>query len=129
MRNQGPGQRRHHTQKPKRKVKLTRRRRRPPSKSCVWSLSRTVKRRHRGAGQLPDEQVVRTTVGRLAADLAGTGATMAVLVLVGEALGDGPDTRRSHLYEPALSPPPLNQLARPVLSGVQVGGDCLPLWS
>jgi len=51
----------------------------------------------------PDERVVRTTVGRLAADLAGTGATMTALVLVGEALGDGPVARRSHLYEPAFT--------------------------
>ena len=51
----------------------------------------------------PDERVVRTTVGRLAADLAGTGATMTVLVLVGEALGEGPVARRSHLYEPGFS--------------------------
>jgi precorrin-4/cobalt-precorrin-4 C11-methyltransferase len=51
----------------------------------------------------PDERVVRTTVGRLATDLAGTGATMTVLVLIGEALGEGPVTRRSHLYEPAFT--------------------------
>jgi len=51
----------------------------------------------------PDERVVRTTVGRLAADLAGTGATMTVLVLVGEALGEGPVARRSHLYAPAFT--------------------------
>lgn len=51
----------------------------------------------------PDERVVRTTVGRLAADLAATGATMTVLVLVGEALAVGPVARRSHLYEPAYT--------------------------
>jgi precorrin-4/cobalt-precorrin-4 C11-methyltransferase len=68
----------------------------------------------------PDEQVVHTTVGRLADDLRATGATMTALVLVGDALGadvagDGKDdasdgtaagtpqpgqVRRSHLYSP-----------------------------
>jgi precorrin-4/cobalt-precorrin-4 C11-methyltransferase len=51
----------------------------------------------------PDETVVRTTVGRLAADLRATGATMTALVLVGEALADGPVRRRSHLYEPGYT--------------------------
>jgi precorrin-4/cobalt-precorrin-4 C11-methyltransferase len=51
----------------------------------------------------PDERVVRTTVGQLAVDLAATGATMTVLVLVGEALGDEPVRRRSHLYEPSYT--------------------------
>jgi precorrin-4/cobalt-precorrin-4 C11-methyltransferase len=51
----------------------------------------------------PDEQVVRTTVGRLADDLRDTGATMTVLVLVGDALAGGPAARRSHLYEPSHS--------------------------
>ncbi len=46
----------------------------------------------------PDQQVVVTTVGRLADDLQATGATMTVLVLVGPALaGVAP---RSHLYAP-----------------------------
>lgn len=46
----------------------------------------------------PDEQVVMTTVGRLAEDLAATGARTTVLVLVGPALtGAAP---RSHLYSP-----------------------------
>jgi precorrin-4/cobalt-precorrin-4 C11-methyltransferase len=50
----------------------------------------------------PDERVVVTTIGRLAADLDATGATMTVLVLVGDALG--PDsTTRSHLYDPAFN--------------------------
>lgn len=49
----------------------------------------------------PDERVVPTTVGRLAADLAGTGATTTVLVLVGPALaGAAP---RSHLYSPTYA--------------------------
>ncbi|MGH9083359.1 MAG: precorrin-4 C(11)-methyltransferase, partial [Acidimicrobiales bacterium] len=49
----------------------------------------------------PDEQVVTTTVGRLAADLRATGATTTTLVLVGPALaGAAP---RSHLYSPAFA--------------------------
>jgi precorrin-4/cobalt-precorrin-4 C11-methyltransferase len=51
----------------------------------------------------PDEQVVRTTVGELAADLAATGATMTVLVLVGDALGPAGEAARSHLYDPEYS--------------------------
>jgi precorrin-4/cobalt-precorrin-4 C11-methyltransferase len=50
----------------------------------------------------PDEQVVRTTVGRLAADLSATGATTTVLVLVGPALADAP-AARSHLYSPGFA--------------------------
>lgn len=46
----------------------------------------------------PDEQVVLTTVGRLAEDLVATGARTTTLVLVGPALaGAAP---RSHLYSP-----------------------------
>jgi precorrin-4/cobalt-precorrin-4 C11-methyltransferase len=48
----------------------------------------------------PDERVIRTTVGELAGDLRATGATMTVLVLVGDALAEGPAARRSHLYSP-----------------------------
>lgn len=49
----------------------------------------------------PDERIVHTTVGDLAADLRSTGATMTVLVLVGEALADREGAaRRSHLYAP-----------------------------
>lgn len=51
----------------------------------------------------PDERIVRTTVGALAADLRATGATMTTLVLVGDALAEGPVTRRSHLYEPGYT--------------------------
>jgi len=56
----------------------------------------------------PDEVVVRTTVGRLAEDLAATGARTTVLVLVGPALGGtavggGGGGRRSHLYEPGFA--------------------------
>jgi len=54
-------------------------------------------------GSWPDEQVARTTVGRLADELRATGATMTVLVLVGDALADAPARRRSHLYEPAYT--------------------------
>ncbi len=49
----------------------------------------------------PDEQVVRTTIANLAADLVATGATTTVLVLVGPALaGTAP---RSHLYSPTFA--------------------------
>jgi precorrin-4/cobalt-precorrin-4 C11-methyltransferase len=49
----------------------------------------------------PDEAVVATTVGRLAEDLAATGATTTVMVLVGPALeGAAP---RSHLYSPGFA--------------------------
>jgi len=51
----------------------------------------------------PDEVVVRTTVGRLAEDLRSTGASLTVLVLVGEALADAPVARRSHLYSPGFT--------------------------
>lgn len=51
----------------------------------------------------PDERVVRTTVGTLAEDLKATGTTLTVLVLVGDALADGPVSRRSHLYAPAYT--------------------------
>ncbi|MDQ6615423.1 MAG: precorrin-4 C(11)-methyltransferase [Actinomycetota bacterium] len=46
----------------------------------------------------PDEHVAVTTVGHLARDLAATGATTTVLVLVGPALTGLAD--RSHLYSP-----------------------------
>jgi precorrin-4/cobalt-precorrin-4 C11-methyltransferase len=48
----------------------------------------------------PDERIVRTTVGDLAAALRATGTTLTVLVLVGDALADGAVARRSHLYAP-----------------------------
>jgi precorrin-4/cobalt-precorrin-4 C11-methyltransferase len=51
----------------------------------------------------PDERVVRTTVSNLAADLRATGATLTVLVLVGDALAEAPVARRSHLYAPTYS--------------------------
>jgi precorrin-4/cobalt-precorrin-4 C11-methyltransferase len=49
----------------------------------------------------PDQQVVTTTVGRLAEDLAATGATTTVLVLVGPALEGA--AARSHLYSPGFA--------------------------
>ncbi len=51
-----------------------------------------------------DEQVVHTSVGRLAEDLAATGARTTALVLVGPALApaDGP-VARSHLYSPSFA--------------------------
>ncbi len=51
----------------------------------------------------PDEQIVRTTVSGLAAELTATGATMTTLVLVGDALAEVPVARRSHLYEPSYT--------------------------
>ena len=49
----------------------------------------------------PDEQVVRTTVGRLAADLRDLGARATVLVLVGPALDPAGKRRPSHVYSAA----------------------------
>lgn len=46
----------------------------------------------------PDQQVVVTTVGHVAHELAATGATTTVLVLVGPALAGR--AARSHLYSP-----------------------------
>jgi precorrin-4/cobalt-precorrin-4 C11-methyltransferase len=51
----------------------------------------------------PDERVVSTTVGGLARALAETGATMTVLVLVGEALRPAEPPARSHLYAPSFA--------------------------
>ena len=42
-------------------------------------------------------------MGALAADLRATGTTLTVLVLVGDALADGPVALRSHLYSPGHS--------------------------
>ena len=50
----------------------------------------------------PEEQVVATTVGHLADDLAATGARTTALVLVGPALDPGP-AARSHLYDPGFA--------------------------
>ena len=51
----------------------------------------------------PDERVIRTTVGELAAAMKATGTTLTVLVLVGDAVGEGPVSKRSHLYSPAYT--------------------------
>lgn len=51
-------------------------------------------------GTWPDEQVVHSTVAGLADDIRTTGATMTVLVLVGEALARDKVPQRSHLYAP-----------------------------
>ncbi|MEM9609102.1 MAG: precorrin-4 C(11)-methyltransferase [Actinomycetota bacterium] len=48
----------------------------------------------------PDQQIVRTTVGDLATAIRSTGATMTILVLVGDVLADEPVVARSHLYSP-----------------------------
>ncbi len=69
----------------------------------------------------PDEQVVHTTVGRLAADLAATGATTTVLVLVGAALADDP-TARSHLYSPGFA----HRFRRRSLPGTTTGRRAAP---
>ncbi len=49
----------------------------------------------------PNEQVIRTTVGRLSTDLAATKQTRTVLVLVGQALEMA--GTRSNLYSPSFS--------------------------
>lgn len=51
----------------------------------------------------PDEQVVMTTVGALAVDLAEVGARTTVLVLVGPALAGAGAGGRSHLYSPGFA--------------------------
>ncbi len=48
-----------------------------------------------------DQDVISTTLGSLAKDLAGSGANRTVLVIVGDVLS-GP-TRRSHLYSPGYA--------------------------
>lgn len=48
----------------------------------------------------PEERLVHTTVGRLAAALEELGETTTVLVLVGPALGPDPAASRSHVYAP-----------------------------
>lgn len=51
----------------------------------------------------PDQQIVHTTVGGVAAAIRGTGATMTLLVLVGDVLEDIPVDARSHLYDPTYT--------------------------
>ena len=50
----------------------------------------------------PDEQIIRTTVGELADAIRSTGATMTLLVLIGDVLASR-DTPRSHLYAPEFT--------------------------
>ena len=51
----------------------------------------------------PDERIVSTTVGELAAELRASGIRTAALVLVGEALRDDREVQRTRLYDPAYS--------------------------
>ena len=51
----------------------------------------------------PDEQIVRSTVGTLASDLAELGATTTVLVLVGPALAAAAPPARTHVYLPSFA--------------------------
>ncbi|MGI9033435.1 MAG: precorrin-4 C(11)-methyltransferase [Acidimicrobiales bacterium] len=69
----------------------------------------------------PDEVVVRTTVGHLAEELAATGATTTVLVIVGPALADEPAVR-SHLYSPAFA----HRFRRRSLPGTTTGRAAHP---
>ena len=68
----------------------------------------------------PDEQVVRTTVGRLASAIKATGATMTLLVLVGDAVADDPVAARSHLYSPGFSTA-YRRRSRPGTTGGRAG--------
>lgn len=75
----------------------------------------------------PDQRVVRTTVGHLAEDLRGTGATTTALVLVGPALSEALPAPRSHLYSPEFAhahrrrSPPGSTAGRP--ASRRPGGD------
>jgi precorrin-4/cobalt-precorrin-4 C11-methyltransferase len=51
----------------------------------------------------PDEQVVPTTVGQIAAELACRSIATSALILVGAALGPGASARRSHVYDPSFA--------------------------
>jgi len=51
----------------------------------------------------PEEKLVRTTVGSLAASLAQLAETATVLVLVGEALAPAASPQRSHVYSPSYA--------------------------
>jgi len=51
----------------------------------------------------PDQQIVKTTIGGLADAIRSTGATMTLLVLVGDVLDESPVEARSHLYSPAYT--------------------------
>jgi precorrin-4/cobalt-precorrin-4 C11-methyltransferase len=51
----------------------------------------------------PDERIVHTSVGSLAASLRELGARTTVLVLVGDALGTEPVVAHSHVYAPSYA--------------------------
>ncbi|MCU1392344.1 MAG: Uroporphyrin-III C/tetrapyrrole (Corrin/Porphyrin) methyltransferase [Ilumatobacteraceae bacterium] len=53
----------------------------------------------------PDEQLITTTVGQIAAELVAHGITMSALVLVGDALASARPAAagRSHVYDPAFT--------------------------
>jgi precorrin-4/cobalt-precorrin-4 C11-methyltransferase len=51
----------------------------------------------------PDQQVVTTTIGQLAAELAHRSITTSALILVGAALRRGAHARRSHVYDPSFA--------------------------
>ncbi|MDQ6782388.1 MAG: precorrin-4 C(11)-methyltransferase [Actinomycetota bacterium] len=51
----------------------------------------------------PDEQVVRTTVAGLPHAIRSTGATMTLLVVVGDVLAERTVPARSHLYNPTYT--------------------------
>ncbi len=51
----------------------------------------------------PDEQVVQTTVGQLATELANRAIATSALILVGAALRPGTSARRSHVYDPSFA--------------------------
>jgi precorrin-4 methylase len=51
----------------------------------------------------PDEELIWTSVGRLAEDLVAHSITTSALVLVGQALRSGSPTHRSHVYDPAYT--------------------------
>jgi len=51
----------------------------------------------------PDEQVVLTTLGQVAAELARRSIATSALILVGAALRRGGNARRSHVYDPSFA--------------------------
>ena len=51
----------------------------------------------------PDEQVVATTLGQVAAELSQRSISTSALILVGDALRPAGRARRSHVYDPAFS--------------------------
>ncbi len=51
----------------------------------------------------PDERIIETTVGRLAADLVASEIRMSALILVGDALTSNGAGCRSHVYDPSFN--------------------------